>query len=91
MAATVPILVMCSCKANHKKRMDVQPNILLADLIKGVETELTCSIGIQLKLMVDQNNWVVLQDPVNLVAKSRLKAEKVCHCVVCNVAYFISR
>ena len=76
MAGTVPILVICSCEADHKKRMDIQPNIMLADLIKGVETELTCSRGIQLKMMVD-DNWVVLQDPVNLVAKSRLKAEKV--------------
>ncbi len=78
MAGEVPILVSCSCSEEHlKKRMNVQRNIPLAELITKVEAKLACSRGIQLKKMIDENNWVLLKDPLDLGDKPKLKAEKV--------------
>ncbi len=79
MAGRVPILVRCSCSEEHlKKRMNVQRDIPLADLITMVEDEFDCSQGIELKKMIDENNWVLLKDPLDLGDKLKLKAEKVC-------------
>ncbi len=79
MAGEVPILVSCSCSEEHlKKRMNVQCNIPLAELITKVEAEFACSRGIELKKMIDdENNWVLLNDPLDLGDKPKLKAEKV--------------
>ena len=76
--ADVPILVSCSCGGEHQRRMAVQSDIALADLIEEVEAEFECSRGIELRKMVSEDNWVRLKDPVNLKTKLELKAVKVC-------------
>ena len=57
--------------------MEVQSDIALSDLIEEVEAEFECSRGIELRKKVSEDNWVLLEDPVDLKAKSELKAAKV--------------
>ena len=92
MAEKVPILVSCSFSEKHsKKRMDVLPNIALADLIKEVETEFACSQQIELRKMIDDDNWVVLKDPLDLRGKPKLRAEKVCSAVYTYIVYVVCK
>ena len=82
MEAKVLILVSCSCGGEHQRKMAVQSDIALSDLIEEVEAQFECSRGVE--LLNQDNNWTVLKDPVKLKVKSKLTIVKVC------IVYYIT-